>query len=250
MQRFCFGSYSHTTTDTLCAVLQATGLEEDLSSDQWTVFAPNDAAFAALGDDNLQAIVNDTVLLTELLLFHVHPDVLFTRDLPCEAGSNLIETASGDDLRSLCVGNTPTYLKGPFNPRDQALPVLVETEIETCSGIIHVIDGVLLNVQLPFPIDRGDVPTLAPAAAATDSPAAPSTTTAADGDCMTISELACSLDDFTTLCGFLGAQNLTDDLDDGLWTGERAVMIVKTKKVASGVDSHDSCPYNLSLCSN
>ena len=232
------------TPATLCTALQVTGLDDDLSSDQWTVFAPTDDAFSKLGSDNIEYLLNDTLVLTDVLLFHVLPALVSGEDLPCVAGANLLEMANGDDLRSLCVNDVPTFLKGAGNPRDDStMPMLIETDIETCSGTIHVVNGVLLNMELPFDMDGGDdddivieetvAPTVAPVEEATVAPTAspvvaetpaPTTSPVAEattppGECMTISEIACSLEDFSTLCGLLQAQNLTDALDDGVWTG-------------------------------
>ena len=226
------------------------------------VFAPTDDAFAKLGSDNIAALLNDTLLLTDVLLFHVVPEAIMADELPCPAGENLIEMANGDDLRSLCANDVPTFLKGAFNPRDDNMPMLVQTDIETCSGIIHVLDGVLLSSELPFPVDGPaedddevvvEEPTASPVAAITTPPPTPApvqtitevptdpmtlapttspvaeatTAPVSEGECMTVSEIACSLEDFSMLCGLLEAQNLTDTLDDGVWTGKTPKRLLK-----------------------
>jgi desulfoferrodoxin (superoxide reductase-like protein) len=93
-------SLLHYTTATLCDALSLAGLEDDLSSDEWTVFAPTDLAFEALGIDNIHYLWNDTVALTQLLLFHVVPSAMRSSEFVCEAGINLITMANGLQTRT------------------------------------------------------------------------------------------------------------------------------------------------------
>merc|ERR1711966_530124 len=58
--------------DTLVAAVQAAGLVGALSGDgPLTVFAPTDAAFQALPDGIVDALLADTDTLTKVLLYHV-----------------------------------------------------------------------------------------------------------------------------------------------------------------------------------
>merc|ERR1719359_2449347 len=57
---------------TLVTAVQAAGLGEALSSTgPFTVFAPTNEAFAALPDGVLEALLDDTDTLKEILLYHV-----------------------------------------------------------------------------------------------------------------------------------------------------------------------------------
>jgi len=100
----------------LCEAITISELEDDLNEDTWTLFAPNDDAFEALGRQNLDSYVfgngngnnnntdNDNTL-TELLLFHLvagSTKALSANELPCVAGSNLITMANGEDSRTMC----------------------------------------------------------------------------------------------------------------------------------------------------
>ena len=60
-------------------------------------------------------------------------------DLPCEAGENLIEMATGKDARSICDRKVPTWMKGranecePFEVTGRecvGAPKIVESDIE------------------------------------------------------------------------------------------------------------------------
>ncbi len=57
---------------TLITAIQAAGLTDTLKGDgPFTVFAPNDAAFAKLPKDKLDALLKDKAALTKLLTAHV-----------------------------------------------------------------------------------------------------------------------------------------------------------------------------------
>ena len=125
----------------LCEMIQISDLDDDFNEEMWTVFAPKDASFERLGRSNLDSLVfgtNSSVPLTSLLLFHVIPNVAIAyQDLPCAAGSNLIEMGNGKSSRTMCVNkSTPRYQKGEFNV-DGSLPEFVETDIQACNGVVR-----------------------------------------------------------------------------------------------------------------
>jgi len=125
----------------LCEAISISGLNDDLEDDFWTIFSPTDEAFEALGRKNLDYLVfgNNTVPLTDLLLFHIYPGVSLTKDLlPCEAGNNLLEMANGEDSRTICDRNVgPIIQKGAFNDRDDA-PRFIEMDIMACNGVVSI----------------------------------------------------------------------------------------------------------------
>jgi len=216
----------------LCEAVAISDLSDDLAEDAWTIFAPTDDAFEALGRDNLDSLVfgNDTVALTDLLLFHIVPGVSLTTDLlPCEAGNNLLEMANGRDSRTLCTGKiTPIEQRGQFNDKADA-PAFIDTDIVACNGVIHTLNKVMLYEALPYDIPEGE-PTpeiIATPDATPDATRAPDTTpdTSRNVDpesekpeCQTIAKLACSSSDFSIICTLLTENGLIDDLDDGEWT--------------------------------
>jgi uncharacterized surface protein with fasciclin (FAS1) repeats len=82
--------------------------------------------------------------LDDVILFHaVDTQVLFKKDLPCTAGQNLITSAMGKTSRTLCEDDTPHFQKGKGNS-DNALPKIVNFDIQACNGVIHTVDKVLL----------------------------------------------------------------------------------------------------------
>ena len=123
---------------TLCSAVTAAGLGDTLSGGSWTVFAPTNAAFEALGSELLDTVVNDVGLLTDVLLFHVVDEPVYSEDLVC---ASLIEMANGQDSRTVCHGGNGAdgiFQKGGTNTRDM-MPEIVSADIKACNGVIHVV---------------------------------------------------------------------------------------------------------------
>ena len=113
----------------LVGALQATGLVETFTMPgNYTVFAPTDDAFAALGDIDLS---EDE--LKAILLYHVVNDRL-TRDQL--ATDDLVPTLS--DGRPLFINRSGSRII------DVSGAKLVVTDIQASNGIIHVIDRVMI----------------------------------------------------------------------------------------------------------
>jgi len=118
--------------NTLVAAVQAAGLVETLKGDgPFTVFAPTDEAFAALGmtvDDLLKPENKDK--LVAVLTYHVVPGKVMSTDLV-------------DD-------STPATVQGSMVTIDLDNGAMVNdakvvsADIDTSNGVIHVIDKVLV----------------------------------------------------------------------------------------------------------
>lgn len=112
------GSFS-----TLVQAVQAAGLVETLKSDgPFTVFAPTDEAFAKLPAGTLDSLLADKEKLAAVLKYHVVPGRL---DAEAVTSQSELPTAEGSTL-------SVTDIK------------IVDTDIMTSNGIIHVIDEVLI----------------------------------------------------------------------------------------------------------
>ena len=139
----CNDEDNNYSTKAVCEAIKISELDDDLNEESWTIFAPNDKAFEKLGRQNLDYLVfntSDTVPLVDLLLFHVIPGIgLSANELPCVAGSNLIEMANGEDSRTLCRRkDTPYAQKGRYNT-DDALPNIISANIQACNGVVSLI---------------------------------------------------------------------------------------------------------------
>ncbi|MBM3695098.1 MAG: fasciclin domain-containing protein [Actinobacteria bacterium] len=117
---------------TLVTAVQAAGLVETLKGEgPFTVFAPTDAAFAALPEGALDGLLADIPALTDVLLYHVVPGKVMAADV---VGLTSATTAQGSDL-AISVEDGKVMINGAM---------VITADIETSNGVIHVIDAVLL----------------------------------------------------------------------------------------------------------
>lgn len=194
----------------LCTALSAAGLTEtfDDYSKNITLFAPNDSAFEELGEVAISYLLDpDNVhLLIKLLAFHAVLDkTIYSEDLICK---ETIEMANGKDSRSVCRGDK-FYQKGKGNSDDER-PEVIEVDIETCNGVMHVISEVMLfdyieEIGIP-PKD------------ATFGPMATAGPSKAPIPCLTVDQVVCEDPDFSILCGSLEITGLAELLKTGTWT--------------------------------
>ena len=126
----------------MCSAIELTDLTQTLSEGHWTVFAPTNTAFQNL-DELWDVALSDIPLLKDILLFHVVDEVVEEEDLEC---TGLIEKANGQNSRTIC-RDDELFQKGGSNSRNSP-PKITATDIPTCQGVIHVVDGVLLPGRL------------------------------------------------------------------------------------------------------
>ena len=120
---------------TLVAALQATGLDATLSdtSESYTVFAPTDDAFALLGQETIDGLLNDLDTLTDILTYHVISGEVDAAAAIASAG-NLVEMVNGDMVGLSLDGDNLLV----------NVATVTITDIQADNGIIHVIDAVLM----------------------------------------------------------------------------------------------------------
>lgn len=124
---------------TLEAAVVAADLAETLDGEgTFTVFAPTNAAFDALPEGTLEALLADPEgQLKEVLFYHVAGEVLDSEDV---AGLTSVPTLLGPPI-TVEVTDDGVLLNGSVQ--------LVTTDIEASNGIVHVIDAVLLPPEGP-----------------------------------------------------------------------------------------------------
>lgn len=119
---------------TLLAAAKAAGLVDALSAEgPLTVFAPTDAAFAALPEGTVESLLKpeNKSHLAAILKFHVVPGRVYSTDL---AGGEPVNTLQGSTVALTTVGGQPQIGKAKVTSAD----------IDAANGVIHVIDQVLL----------------------------------------------------------------------------------------------------------
>jgi len=115
---------------TLATALGAAGLVDTLKGKgPFTVFAPNDAAFAKIPKADLDALLKDKAKLTAVLTYHVVPGKVMAADV--KAGK--VKTVQGSEL-------TITTSNGVMVNNAK----VIKTDIVADNGVIHVIDTVLM----------------------------------------------------------------------------------------------------------
>ncbi len=118
--------------NTLVAALDAAGLVSTFASPgNYTVFAPTDDAFAALGEDTINAVLADQELLTSILTYHVVSDEL-----------SINRVANSDTLPTLNGQSVDVSFDGGQVMVDGS--AIIINNVQASNGVIHVIDAVLI----------------------------------------------------------------------------------------------------------
>jgi uncharacterized surface protein with fasciclin (FAS1) repeats len=118
---------------TLEAAVIAAELADDLSGDgPFTVFAPTDAAFKALPEGTVEALLEDpTGDLASILLYHVVGAKAMSSDL---SDGQSIATLNGDKV-DVKIKDGSVFIDGAQ---------VTTADIKTDNGVVHVIDAVIL----------------------------------------------------------------------------------------------------------
>jgi uncharacterized surface protein with fasciclin (FAS1) repeats len=115
---------------TLLAAAQAAGLVETLKGPgPFTLFAPNDAAFAKLPAGTIDALLKDKEKLAAILTYHVVAGKVMAKDV--KAGD--VKTVQGGMLTIKTAGGVTVN-----NAK------VIATDVAADNGVIHVIDTVVL----------------------------------------------------------------------------------------------------------
>ena len=119
----------------LLAALESAGLRDTLANANNinTVFAPTDSAFDALGPDAVTALLADSAVLSDTLLYHVL------------AGSNdsaALSELAGTSVQMLNGSDAALTLDEDQLVQINGIP-LTTSDVAASNGVIHVIDVVL-----------------------------------------------------------------------------------------------------------
>ncbi len=127
-------SPDHTTLET---AIDLAGLDGTLSgAGTFTLFAPTDAAFAAVDPATLSALLADPQgLLTDVLLYHAVGSIALSSNLSTGA---MVPTLFGEDVTVTIDGST-VMINGA---------TVTVADIVTINGVVHVIDAVLVPTTL------------------------------------------------------------------------------------------------------
>ena len=117
----------------LIELLNESGLAEELTGDgPYTLFAPDDSAFATLDAETLERLSSDVDFRKEVLSLHILKGRKFDIDFDSEKVK--VKTLGGVELE--------------IDINDEGVMVgsawIIDGQIECSNGVIHVIDAVLL----------------------------------------------------------------------------------------------------------
>jgi len=136
-------SADHTT---LVAAIKAAGLVETLKGPgPFTVFAPTNAAFAALPAGTVDTLLKpeNKAMLTKILTYHVVPGRITAADLLARIkagnGTAMLKTVEGANLTATVIGNTVT-----ITDAKGGMSHVTIADVTQSNGVIHVVDKVLL----------------------------------------------------------------------------------------------------------
>ncbi len=132
----------------LVAALSAAELVTTLSgTDEYTIFAPSDEAFAAAGIDLASFDTPEEIAaLTNILLYHVVAGTTMSSDL--SEGMTTVSAANGDDLMIHVVGSSVMVGEQMAN--------VTLADVPASNGVIHVIDQVLMPPAAEEPLPDCD----------------------------------------------------------------------------------------------
>ena len=136
-------SKDHTT---LVAAVKAAGLVDTLKGPgPFTVFAPTNAAFAALPAGTVDTLLKpeNKAKLAKILTYHVVPGRITAADLLAKIkagnGTATLKTVEGANLTATVIGNTVT-----ITDAKGTMAHVTTADVLQSNGVIHVVDKVLL----------------------------------------------------------------------------------------------------------
>ena len=128
-----------TYLSTLHSAIQAAGWSELLTGQgPYTVFAPNEEAFARLPEGRLDELLKDTAKLQEMLAYHIVEGCVLAAEIK-QHGS----------LRTLHAHNLGIASNNGIKVNQANL---IEADIACENGVIHIIDAVLVMPHTKFTI--------------------------------------------------------------------------------------------------
>ena len=115
----------------LVKAVQAAKLDETLSgSGPFTVFAPNDAAFAKLPTGTMESLLKDIPKLKNVLTYHVVAGKHMAADISKQSS---LKSLQGKDLTVETTGGVSV-----------GGATVVQPDIQADNGVIHVINSVMI----------------------------------------------------------------------------------------------------------
>jgi len=97
----------------------------------FTIFAPNDGAFAKIGSGGIEPLLKNPTKLTHILSYHILPGLYQSQDL---GKTHAVKTIHGEKVSIEQAG-------GKIKVNGAAV---VKADIRATNGVIHIIDKVIM----------------------------------------------------------------------------------------------------------
>ena len=129
----------------LATVMTTAGVSEKLGAGPFTLFAPTDQAFAAVPQSMTDWLMNpvNTDSLAKVLSYHVVPGRVTAEDLYAK-----IKAGGGKATLTTVAGETLTFTEVQGNIKIDGTQgssgFVTQPDVEQSSGMVHVINGVLM----------------------------------------------------------------------------------------------------------
>lgn len=152
---------SNPQLSTLASALKAAGMSKTLQGHgPFTLFAPNNAAFAKIPSATLTALMQNQPKLAGVLTYHVVEGSLMSSQIK----NGPVKTANGETV-NVSVKNGAVYVNNAK---------VIMANVQAKNGVIHVINAVLMPTPIAYTSTK-PATTSAPAASKTTAPAATTT---------------------------------------------------------------------------
>ncbi len=131
---------------TLVELVTVAGLVDVLADPnaQWTVFAPTNAAFAAIPPEVVEQLLSDQALLTRVLTYHVVAGAV-TSDMLSDMA---VETMEMESVDSPALGSEVVIDVDEMGGITVDGVAVITPDILATNGVIHVIDQVLIPADV------------------------------------------------------------------------------------------------------
>jgi|WetSurMetagenome_2_1015567.scaffolds.fasta_scaffold51944_4 uncharacterized C2H2 Zn-finger protein len=125
------------------SAIQATDLIDTIREGVFTIFAPDDQAFAKLAPDELDGLLKDTPKLTAVVMYHIIGGRLSIDEI---SKMDTVKTIQGQEVK-IDAQKWHLHVKPKINDAN-----ITNLDILADNGVIHVLDRVLMpNMALTCP---------------------------------------------------------------------------------------------------
>jgi len=123
----------------------------DKKKSKFTIFAPSDAAIQGVPTDSLARLINSTGLLSNVIGYHIVPNAaLAAKSIKDGQQARSALRSALQPISFRVAPNGTVSIDATASSAD-----IVQSDLKTCRGYVHVINGVLLPATLDSLLQNG-----------------------------------------------------------------------------------------------